>query len=167
MSDHLHDAPHDPSHGHGIEVPRQALIAAGLLIGLTIAAVAAFRIAGLEPSARIPASEPPVLSRELRFADGDDGSVIVYAADGSGRDRVIHVVHSGEGGFIRGILRSLARARTASGIGREHPFILRQQPSGTLLLEDPQTHQRIDLQAFGPTNIESFRVLLVDQETPS
>ncbi|MBY6204866.1 photosynthetic complex assembly protein PuhC [Halomonas denitrificans] len=159
--------PHDHPHGHSIEVPRQALIAAGLLIGLTIAAVAAFRIAGLEPSARIPAAEPPVQSRELRFEDGADGSVLVYAAVPDGPDRVIHVVHSGEGGFIRGILRSLARARTASGIGPEHPFILRQQPSGTLLLEDPQTRQRIDLQAFGPTNIEAFRVLLVDHESPS
>lgn len=151
-------------HHHGIEVPREALIAAGLLIGLTIAAVAAFRIAGLDPTAQIPDAVPSVIARELRFQDGPDGSVIVYEVRGDRPDEVVHIVHSGEGGFLRGILRSLARARNASGIGPEHPFVLAERTNGTVVLEDPQTGQRIDLQAFGPTNIDSFRALLAGAE---
>ena len=154
MSQHSHD------HHHQIHVPRGALIAAGLLILVTIGAVAIFRIAGLEPAAQIPDVDKTVAMRELRFADSANGGVLVYEFVDGGTDRMIHEVPSGEGGFIRGILRSLARARRASGIGPEHPFVLKLQMNGTVLLEDPQTGQRIDLQAFGPTNIESFRALL-------
>lgn len=147
-------------HGHDIHVPRGALIAAGTLIALTIGAVAIFRIAGLEPAAQIANPDQTLAMRELRFADGDNGAVLVYEWDADQPDRVIHEVPSGEGGFIRGVLRSMARARRASGIGPEHPFVLKLQTNGTVLLEDPQTEQRIDLQAFGPTNIESFRAML-------
>jgi putative photosynthetic complex assembly protein len=84
----------------------------------------------------------------------------VREVSGSGEERFVHEVPSGEGGFIRGVLRSLARARNAQGIGSDHPFVLKQQATGTLLLEDPETGQRIDLQAFGPTNIGSFRTIL-------
>lgn len=147
-------------HHHEIRVPKEALIAAGLLILLTISAVAVFRIAGLEPAAQIANPDQYLVSYQLRFEDGPNGSVRVYEIDSGGLERFVHEVPSGEGGFVRGVLRSLARARNASGISRAHPFVLKQQATGTLLLEDPQTGQRIDLQAFGPTNIDSFRTIL-------
>ncbi|NBB92893.1 MAG: photosynthetic complex assembly protein PuhC [Gammaproteobacteria bacterium] len=153
-------------HSHQIHVPKGALIAAGVLILLTITAVAAFRIAGLDPTARIPASDRPLEVRELRFEDSPNGQVLVYDLTDDAADRVVHVVQPGEGGFIRGVLRSMARSRRASGIGREHPFLLITEPNGTLVLEDPQTGERIYLPAFGPTNIESFRSMLASDEKP-
>lgn len=140
------------------------LIAAGSLILLTMAAVAIFRLADLEPVAQVPAPDQTIQSRVLRFEDSREGTVIIYELIDGAPDRVVHVVEPGEGGFIRGVLRSLARSRRASGIGREHPFHLMLQANGNLLLEDPLTDQRIYLQAFGPTNIESFKALLTSEE---
>lgn len=150
-------------HNHQVRVPRGALIAAALLIGLTIAAVAVFRIADIDPVAMVPEPNATVESRTLRFEDRPDGAVAVYELTEGEPDRVVHVLETGDGGFIRGVLRSLARARRAGGIGREHPFHLSLQADGRLLLEDPATRQRIHLQAFGPTNVESFRTLLVSE----
>lgn len=151
-------------HNHDIHVPKEALIAAGLLIALTIAAVAVFRVAGLEPTAMIDDDDPTLIARQLRFEDSEQGSVIVHEITDDMEERIVHVVPSGEGGFVRGVLRSFARARRASGIGPEHPFVLKLQSSGTLLLEDPETRQQIDLKAFGPTNIDAFRPMLAYQE---
>lgn len=151
-------------HSHQIHVPKGALIAAGLLILLTISAVAAFRIAGLNPAAQTPVPERPVEVRELRFEDSEDGEVIVYEITEGAPDRVVHVVQPGEGGFIRGVLRSMARSRRASDIGPEHPFLLIAEANGTLLLEDPQTGERVWLPAFGPTNIAAFRAMLASDE---
>ena len=150
----------DHSHSHQIRVPRGALIAAGLLIGFTIVAVMTFRITGQTPAAQIPVADVPTETRTLRFEDSAEGTVVVYELAENDSEQIVHVVPSGEGGFIRGVLRSMARARNASDIGNEHPFRLIEQTNGTLVLEDPQTGQRIDLQAFGPTNIESFRAML-------
>lgn len=152
-------------HNHDIHVPKEALIAAGLLISLTIVAVAVFRIAGLEPTAKIADDDPTLIMRQLRFEDSDQGSVIVREITEGMEERIVHVVPSGEGGFVRGVLRSFARARRASGIGPEQPFVLKLQSSGTLLLEDPETDQQIDLKAFGPSNIDAFRPMLAYQDT--
>lgn len=151
-------------HHHDIRVPKEALIAAGLLISLTIVTVFAFRIGGLEPAAQVSAGASTVESMALRFEDGDRGTVRVYELSEDAGEHLVHVVPSGEGGFVRGVLRSFARARRARGIGADLPFLLKLQASGTLVLEDPQTDQQIDLQAYGPTNIGAFRAMLVEQE---
>ncbi len=153
-------------HSHDIHVPVGALIGAGVLILFTIAAVAIFRMSGLDPTAKVPEPEQTVQIRELRFEDSPEGTVIVYQIIDGAADQVVEVIQPGEGGFIRGVLRSLARARRASGIGSEHPFLLIAEANGTLLLEDPETGQRIYLQAFGPTNLDSFRALLARDEIP-
>ena len=100
--------------------------------------------------------------RDLRFEDRPDGTVAVYELDGSGQE-LIHVIEPGTGGFIRGVLRSLARARRAANVGTKYPFQLIMQADGKMLLEDPQTEQRIYIQAFGPTNVESFRTLMTSE----
>lgn len=131
-----------------------------MLIGLTMAAVAFFRIADIDPVARVPVADATIESRTLRFEDRANGDVAVYELIEGAPDRLVHVLETGDGGFIRGVLRALARARRTEGIGREQPFHLSLQANGTLLLEDPATSERIFLQAFGPTNVESFRALL-------
>jgi len=155
------------AHHHQVRVPRGALTAAGILIALTLATVAAFRVSGVDPIAQVPEAEADVDSRQLRFEDRPNGAVAVYETGTGDAERLVHVIEPGAGGFIRGVLRSLARARRASGISHEHPFELIEQPDGRLLLEDPTTGQRIYLQAFGPTNVESFRTLMAREEPRS
>ena len=147
-------------HSHGIKVPRSVLITAALLILSTMALVAFFRLADINPIAQIPEPDQTIETRALRFEDSVDGTVIVYELIDGAPDRVVQVIRTGEGGFIRGVLRSLARSRRARDIGSEYPFLLTLQANGSLLLEDPQTGQRIDLRAFGPSNIEAFQALL-------
>lgn len=150
-------------HTHQIQVPRGILIAALILITVTITVVASFRILGVDPVAQIPDPEETAEIRELRFEDRPDGTVVVYDLSGSNPDRVIHVIEPGTGGFIRGVLRSLARARRAAGVGPEYPFQLIMEADGKMLLADPQTDRKIYIQAFGPTNVESFRSLLASE----
>lgn len=152
--------PHD--HHHEIRVPRGALIGVGVLIGLTLAAVAAVRVSGVDPTAQVPAPVAPVASRALKFADGPDGEVIVTDADQPNGEPVAVLV-SGADGFVRGVLRSFARARRSAGIGPEEPFLLSEQANGRLVLEDLATGQRVELRAFGVTNVEAFRKLLADE----
>ncbi|MEE4330593.1 MAG: photosynthetic complex assembly protein PuhC [Wenzhouxiangella sp.] len=152
-------------HTHEIRVPKGVLIGAATLLSLTIVAVAAFRIAGVEPVAQVPPADTVQRSLDLRFADGPNGTVNIYRVLENGPDQVLDVVEPGEGGFIRGVLRSLARARRASGISREEPFRLILQTDGVMLLEDPATAQRIYLPAFGPTNLETFRRIIVGDDS--
>ena len=66
----------------------------------------------------------------------------------------------GEQGFVRGVLRALARERKKNGLGSEQPFELIARKDGRFTLYDPATNARIDLEAFGPTNVSVFSHLL-------
>lgn len=147
-------------HSHEIKIPLGVLIAIALVLFGTIGAVAWFRISGNAPISQVPQPQQVTEARQLRFEDSPGGTVSVYELIEGGPDQLVHIVEPGEGGFIRGVLRSLARARRASDIGAEHPFLLIQAADGSLLLEDPTTQQRIYLQAFGPASTESFKALL-------
>ena len=147
-------------HNHDIKIPTGVLIGFGLLLAGIIAAVAFFRYSGQEPLAQVPEPANILEQRQLRFVDGGNGTVEVLQVRPGEADTLIHLIEPGDGGFIRGVLRSMARARRASGISEEAPFVVIQLANGTVLLEDPATQQRIDLQAFGPASIEAFQVLL-------
>ena len=71
-------------------------------------------------------------------------------------DSPVAVLPSGEGGFVRGVLRGLARERRAHDIGSQPPFVLTRWSNGLLSLEDPETGRRVDLNAFGHTNKGAF-----------
>lgn len=136
-------------------VPRAALAGAAALIAF------AFTASWLSVETGIGATRLPeaaiVEARDLQFKDGDDGSVrIVDAMSGT----LVGVIESGAGGFERGVLRSLARERRAHSIGSDTPFRLVQRADGTLSIQDPATGRRIDLDAFGATNLHSFARLV-------
>ena len=96
-------------------------------------------------------------SRELRFIDEPSGRISVRdAAD----DTELVSLAVGEGGFIRSVMRGLARERHSQGIGQEIPFIVRRYTEGYVSLEDPATDTVVELTAFGPDNVESFIRLL-------
>ncbi|HPB76430.1 MAG TPA: photosynthetic complex assembly protein PuhC [Chromatiaceae bacterium] len=145
MHDHHHDRP----------FPRGALIGAAALIGFSLLAVTLARFAGLGPVTEPMA--PVVQSRELRFADRADGAVLVYDRQG---DEVVDLVPPGSGGFVRGVLRALARERRLQGDGASTPFRLSRLADGRLTLEDLATGRVIDLKAFGHTNEGAFAQLL-------
>ena len=145
MHDHHHDRP----------FPRGALIGAAALIGFSLLAVTLARFAGLGPVTEPMA--PVVQYRELRFADRADGAVLVYDRQG---DEVVDLVPPGSGGFVRGVLRALARERRLQGDGASTPFRLSRLADGRLTLEDLATGRVIDLKAFGHTNEGAFAQLL-------
>jgi len=98
--------------------------------------------------------------RKLRFVDADDKSVRVLDAE-SGAE-VYRV--TGEAGFIRGILRGMARERRRLGKGAGEPFEL-SLDAGLLTLTDLATGQRVELTAFGHTNAGDFARMLVEPQT--
>jgi putative photosynthetic complex assembly protein len=145
MSDPFNDRP----------FPRGALLGAGALLAATLLAAASGRVLGVGV---VASPEPaPAASRELRFEDRPDGAVVVVDAGDGGE---VAVLAPGHDGFIRGVLRGLARDRRSRHIGPEAPFELIRSASGGLFLVDPATGRRIDLDAFGPTNSGAFERLL-------
>ncbi len=135
--------------------PRRPLIAAGLLIGFSLVVATTARLTGL---GRTSLPEAGVVAiRELRFVDRADGSVAVLEpADGS----VIEILPAGTNGFLRGVLRGLARDRKLSGLDDGPPFRLIRWTDGRLSLDDPTTGRRVDLGAFGRGNAEAFARLV-------
>jgi putative photosynthetic complex assembly protein len=139
----------------GTLFPRGALVGAAALIALTVASAAVGRLAGLG-SARMPES-PTVESSDLRFADRSDGAVVISDARSG---RIVEVIAPGTNGFLRSVMRGLARDRKRQELGTEPAFRLTRWADGRLSLDDEATGRRIDLGAFGPTNAAVFAGVL-------
>jgi putative photosynthetic complex assembly protein len=150
---HIHDEP----------FPRFALVIAGSLVGAVLLATTVARVVGMQPTAspvaeRAAANVAPIKARELRFVDQPDGSLSVLdAATGKTAGGVAVGATSG---FIRGVMRGLARDRHKSGINTEPPFRLTLWANGQLSLTDPTTNRVIELSGFGDTNRAAFMALL-------
>jgi|FEC22Drversion2_1045045.scaffolds.fasta_scaffold00166_6 putative photosynthetic complex assembly protein len=147
-------------HGHAIEpFPRGPLLAAGVLIAATIAVAAWSRHTG-DGRVALPPVET-IASIDVAFADRADGGVeVTAAADG----RVLHVYEPGTNGFVRGVMRGLARERRLAGIGAGPPFRLALGADGRLTLSDTATGRVISLEAFGPDNVGAFAEILNHRE---
>lgn len=105
---------------------------------------------------QIPQEHAPVLwQMSLRFEDRPNGDVAVL--DAATQTEIHRYV--GEQGFVRGILRTMARERMRRGMGSGPAFDLIAHNDGRLTLIDTATGQRIDLESFGPTNLSSFVLL--------
>jgi len=153
------------THDHSREpFPKAMLILAGVLVGSALSIVSVARIAGLPPAAspiaeRAAAKVPALASRDLRFSDEADNSVrIVDVSNGA----VAGVVAAGsETGFIRGVMRGLARDRHKRGLGVDSAaFRLTAWANGQLSLTDLATGRTIELTGFGDTNVATFKALL-------
>ena len=144
-----------PSH-RGMRIPKSlALIAVGGLAAL-ILFVADFVDSG-KLTREIDAQA--VITKQLRFEDRSDGSIaVISATDG----RVVKVIE-GEAGFVRGILRAMARERRIKEVNQAIPFEFIARADGRLTLLDPATGNRIDLESFGKDNVIEFAVLLKPQ----
>lgn len=143
--------------------PKGALIAVGAMLCFSVAATAFARYE------RLYGPQPPVTNArpwtfvDLNFVDGTDGSVLVRE---SGTGKLVMALPPGGDGFVRGVMRGLARDRLSRGVGPTPPFRLAEWEKGHLTLQDSATGRVIDLDAFGPSNRESFaRFLRKGQET--
>ena len=151
------------THSHADMLPLGALITACALVLFAFAATATVRIAQI-PAAASPVSMRaashmlPVEQRNLRFIDRADGAVVIEDVDKGDNASIIEPGQ--KTGFIRGVMRGLARERRAHGIGNQPPFNLALYADGELSLTDSATGRSIELTAFGSTNRASFMALL-------
>lgn len=156
-------------HDHDNNVPRPALAAAGMLVGATLAMTAAVTW-GYADRAAVPAVErsqasiAPVEVRRLTFADQSDGSVRVADAD-NGETLATLIGEKDGGGFVRGVLRGLARDRRMRDVGTAPPFELTLWQDGAISLKDSATGRSVELGAFGPDNRAAFAQFLRHGET--
>lgn len=157
------------THSHADMLPRGTLVTAGALVLFALAATSIVRIAHIAPSAspalmRAQGHIAVVKSRDLRFTDRADGAVLIEDADKGG---IASVIEPGQTtGFIRGVMRGLARERRSRGIGDGPSFNLTLWQDGELSLTDNATGRTIELTAFGSLNRASFAVLL-DSKGPA
>lgn len=135
--------------------------AAGVVLAIVIIFAALGRYAGIG-TVQLPQSEA-ASSIDLRFADREGAIQVLRAADGA----LLLQVPPGEGGFMRGVMRGLARDRKMRGIGPDQPFRLERRMNGMLILVDTATGREIALGSFGPTNLEAFSQLLHNKEGSS
>jgi len=143
---------------HGPAFPRHMVFGAAIVVAATLGLVALGVERPLDPArAGVPALE----ARDLRFADRGDGAVVVSDARSGA---AIRVLSSGEGGFVRGAMRGLARDRRLAGEGAAAPFRLTRWADGRLTLEDMATGRMIEMTAFGQTNTEAFMRFLSSKE---
>jgi putative photosynthetic complex assembly protein len=150
------------AHSHADMLPRGTLITAGALVLFAFAATVTVRVAGI-PAAASPAAMreanhvEAVASRDLRFIDRADGAVVIEDVRGS----TASVIEPGQQtGFIRGVMRGLARERRMRGLGDQPPFKLTLWRDGELSLTDSVTGRSIEMTAFGSSNRASFMALL-------
>ncbi|MHA7838451.1 MAG: photosynthetic complex assembly protein PuhC [bacterium] len=142
--------------------PRGVLLGAAVLLGFSVLSAGAARITGIGTTTSLAST--PVEARTLRFEDRPDGRVVVLEETAGGQ-RPVDVLAPGTNGFIRSVLRGLARERMLRGIGSEPAFRLTRWTDGRLSLEDSATGRRIELDAFGPTNVAAFgRLLYVSRQ---
>lgn len=151
------------AHNHADMLPRGTLVIASSLVLFALAATTLVRVTGTPPSAspaalRAEGKIELVATRDLRFLDRADGSVLIEDTKTGGTAAVIEAGQ--ETGFIRGVMRGLARERRSHGFGNEAPFTLSAWRDGELSLTDTATGRSIELTAFGSTNRAAFAALL-------
>jgi putative photosynthetic complex assembly protein len=136
--------------------PKEFLAAAVLMVACVIwLAVAATRF----DKGRFDIPDGKALaSRALTFADGEDHGIVVR--DGS-TGAIIKTVAPNTEQFLRGAIRGLAGRRRTMHKPADTPFTLTQWDDGRLTLDDPATGERIAVSSFGPTQVDSFRALLL------
>jgi putative photosynthetic complex assembly protein len=143
--------------------PRRALIAAGVLVGITLALTGAVS-AGLlsKPSdantARVEKKMAVRATRTLSFSDHPGGVLLIRDVK---QNSLVRAIMPGEpSGFIRGVLRSFARERRAKKIAMEVAYRITLWDDYSLSLTDTGTGRTIELGSFGPDNRAAFAALL-------
>ena len=131
------------------------LISVAVCVVALLSAVLTARLTGFDASA-VPEAAV-VESRLLGFRDMPGGVVEIYDWDSR---ELLERIPSGEGSFLRGVVRSLVRQRRGLETATA-PFQLTLLDDQRLILSDPETGEDINLNAFGPTNLAVFSAFIV------
>ena len=102
-------------------------------------------------------ASPPVSSADLLFIDNPFGRIDVIDAQ---TQSTLAVYESGEGSFLRGIVRSLVRERRVRDLDPGGAFNLALLENGSLVISDPNTGYWMALEAFGVDNRRLFAEIL-------
>jgi putative photosynthetic complex assembly protein len=138
--------------------PRIPLFTVVAVLGCVVVLSAAARFTGF---ATQPAPPPVIATTELTFSDLADGGVAVHDfATG----KIVATIAARNDGFLRTTLRVLAGQRAKLGIGPEKPFLLEALQGGRIELTDTATGQNVELEAFGPSQINEFLPLIAAAE---
>lgn len=100
----------------------------------------------------------PASTRDLRFEDRADGAIAVVSHDSG---EMVELITPGNKGFVRMVMRGLARDRQTQGLGPEQPFTLTRWTNGRLTISDATTARQIELSGFGKDNVNAFAKLLL------
>jgi putative photosynthetic complex assembly protein len=151
-------------HDHEQTMPKGALASALVLVGTALALTALVKVGVLNreaipAAARTEAHVAPAVVRQLTFTDRGDGAVVVRDVSTGETVRVLVDGVPGNG-FVRGVMRGMARERHIRGVGMAPPFTLTLWKNGTLSLDDKATGRSIELGSFGPDNRAAFAALL-------
>ncbi|MFK7941853.1 MAG: photosynthetic complex assembly protein PuhC [Paracoccaceae bacterium] len=137
-------------------IPRILIRAIMSLCLIILGIVSLARIMGMEPAAMPPKDIPVVAERTLIIYGDRDGNARVLDQHGS----QIADLSPQQGGFISGVWRSMARARTQQGIDPNAPVRIVKFADGRLALRDDQSGWRAELIGFGRDNTRAFATLL-------
>jgi putative photosynthetic complex assembly protein len=152
-------------HSHDNMVPPAAIAFAGALILASFTLVLSVRsnilpAAPTQAELRQEKGVKPVRERMLHFADTADGFVLV--TDARSGAEVARIGQEGSG-FIRGVMRGLARERRMHQLGAKVPFKLTLYQDTSLTLVDPTTGRTLELNGFGHTNRAAFLKLIAPE----
>jgi len=136
--------------------PPGVLWGAAAVIAVTITLAAVARHTGMTVT-DVNRSAAPVKVLELRFDDRRDGAIAVFDTR---RQDVVDVLPPGTSGFVRNVMRSMARERLMHGGSPDTPFQMTRWADGRLTIDDPVTRKHVDLGAFGSMNTASFARLM-------
>jgi putative photosynthetic complex assembly protein len=125
-------------------------------LALTVLAIGGMRLSGYQPPKSIP-QQPADAVRLLQAKDTARGIVVISDAT-TGEE--IKTFKSGEGSFVRAILRALVNDRRHKGLSLAGNFRLERHNGQLLFLIDEATGRTLSLNAFGPSNTAVFAAFM-------
>lgn len=131
-----------------------------MVIGAGLVSAGTFAWAFISRRQNLAAVFPakPIVAQRAFFVEGSTpGTLVLRDVDSNA---VIKTYTPDQDGFIRTTLKGLERARRSAEMDLRAPYQLTKFNDGMLTLDDIATGQRIELIAFGPTNLEAFAELL-------
>ena len=150
-------------HHHGEQLPRFAMIGAAGCVIITLLLTGAVSLGIIDKpetmaERRTEQSITVLAQRDLQFLDQKDGSVLIR--DVALDTTAATITPGSQSGFIRGVMRGLARDRHLRHMTSVQPFRLTLWSNQNLSLTDLETSRTIELNGFGDTNRAAFRALL-------
>lgn len=136
--------------------PRLPLFSAMALIAFAVAAIVFGQTTGM--GTMIASEGRPVDMTDLVILQPENGGDVIVRRAATGE--VLAQYAPGEGGFVSGSVRALARMRLTAQAPAEAPYRLIRWENGSVSLSDTVTGQRIYLNAFGPDNVAAFAQFL-------